>query len=128
MLTREEAIANAHTAIDECSENYRTRLEHHLGELRQALQNRDKASLTRVANDLKGEAGTMGWPLVSQAAGWMRQLLDAEPETVDILSNSLFVQSLERMVADDMTGESAEGVELVKQLYALAIRRGIKPA
>ena len=127
-FTREQAIAEAEAVIEQYKESYGARLERHLADLRSALHSHDVTTLTRVANLLKGEAGTMGWPLVSQAAGWLRQVLDAERDAMDIAAVTLFVQSLERMVADQMVGEPPEGIVLVKELHALALSRGITPA
>ena len=126
-FTRDQAIADADTVIAEFKQTYDARLGSHLNGLRNALENRDVADMVAIANDLKGEAGTMGWPLVSQAAGWLRQVLDARPDAMDIPAVTLFVHSLERMVADGMVGEPPDGVVLIKELYALAVSRGVTP-
>ncbi len=126
-LKPEAAIKEAEAALIPFKENYATRLKSHLAQMQEALETEDFATLAILANNLKGEAGTMGWPLVSQAAGWMRQLLEAEKDEPDLPAITLFVQALAHMFAEKMVGEAEQGVVLIKQLYALAASRGVTP-
>ena len=125
ILSPEAAIRAAETAIEEIKEEYPARLHGHIEAMEAAADAGDLDRLATLAHDVKGEAGTMGWPLVSQSAGWLRQVIEQPDTSPDPEVVSVFLQSIRRLSEPDLEGESKEGVRLIKELYALCINKNV---
>lgn len=126
--SRNAAILEAEKALEQIKAEYPTRLRDTLATMQAAADAGDFGKLATVAHDLKGEAGTVGWPLVSQAAGWLRQALEADDGDPDPRVVAVFMQSIRRLAEPDLAGETADGIRLIKELYALCVSKDVNPA
>ena len=128
VFSRNAAILEAEKALEEFKSEYPERLRKTLDSMNQAANNARYERLAALAHDLKGEAGTVGWPLVSQASGWLRQTIEAADGDPDPRIVDVFMQSIRRLAEPDLVGETEEGVTLIKELYALCVSKHIKPS
>lgn len=72
-MTVEEAIAKADSAIEELAQDYPKHLLKTLDEMTALAREENWAELAIAAHDLKGQAATVGWPIV----GLMAKSMDA---------------------------------------------------
>lgn len=128
ILSPEAAIRDAEKALDEIKIDYPARLGAILAAMQAAADARDFKKLETLAHDLKGEAGTMGWPLVSQASGWLRQLLEKQISKPDTRIVDVFIWSIHRLSEPGMSGETEHGIRLIKELHALCVSREVQPS
>ena len=112
-------------AIEEIKAEYPERLRGLVDAMQAAAETGDLEHLATLAHNVKGEAGTMGWPLVSQSAGWLRQVIEQPGTSPDPEVVSVFLQSIRRLSEPDLVGESKEGVRLIKELHALCISKNV---
>lgn len=128
VLSRDAAILEAEKALEEIKAEYPRRLRDTIDAMQAAADAADFGTLATVAYDLKGEAGTVGWPLVSHAAGWLRQALETEDADPDPQVVAVFLQSIRRLAEPDLAGETADGIKLIKELHALCVSKDVDPA
>ncbi|WP_417317442.1 hypothetical protein [Emcibacter sp.] len=98
------------------AENYTRMLQADLVELAVVLSDRDYERVAVVAYNIESRAGTFGWPLVTGAAGLMRDLMEegrATSPTMAIIRDSMAL-----MVRDNMKDMAIEGRVLLETLRA----------
>lgn len=121
-------IAKAESALNKEAENYDAILEESLSTLKVALDDKNIKDSIRIAYSIKGSAGSLGWPLVSTAAGYLRHVL-AEEEKVSKFDETVAVHmsTLELLYKNKMKGENPEGIKLIKNLFNLLVSYDITP-
>jgi HPt (histidine-containing phosphotransfer) domain-containing protein len=67
-ITRDQAIARADAMLESVLADYPKHLEATLAEMAALAQARDWDALHVAAHDLKGQAGTCGWPIIGLIA------------------------------------------------------------
>ncbi len=93
----EDAVARAEAGLKALAANFAAWLEHDVLRLEEAFEVFSRAAsnakepvkspLHRASHDLKGQAGTMGLPLLGRVAGSLADLLtDARPAPVDLIA------------------------------------------
>jgi len=127
-MSRTEAIGKAEKVLEAIKTDYPPHMLRTIAEMDNAFETRNYDQLTFLSHELKGEAGTFGWPLISQAAGWLRQLLENRGAELDDEIYKIFLDSLHQLSAPDLAGENEAGVCLIKQLYALCESQEIRPS
>jgi len=118
-ISRDAAIRNAHIAVEAIADDYPARLHAHLNEVERSIENRDSQRIKVLSNLIRGEGTTMGWPLVSEAAGGLWHLLEEEGDKVDGELLSIFAQSLRKLAQEDLKGRTKQGITLIQELGAL---------
>lgn len=120
---RKAAIKAADAAVADLKSDYATRLEAILNDIDASVESGDAERLTSLCHTLREEAGTMGWPSISKAAGWLR---DLHPETDTPFDHEVcrvFAQSLRLFSALDGTDETEQTIKLLQQLNGLRKQR-----
>lgn len=72
-----EALARAEAALAALSDDFRAWAEVDLARLRAALDPFQPESLFAIAHDIKGQAGTFGYPAATELANRLCRLLEA---------------------------------------------------
>lgn len=123
-----ELIARADAALVKEAENYDVVLAESIAALKQALSDDNYKDASRIAYSIKGAAGSLGWPLASTAAGYLRHVLD-ETHKVDKIDESIavHVNTLELLYKNQMKDDHPEGIKLIKNLYNLLVKFDITP-
>lgn len=121
-------IAKADRALEKEADGYDEILEESLKTLRVALDAGNTKDSIRISYSIKGVAGSLGWPLVSTAAGYLRHVL-AEEEKVTKFDETIAVHilTLDLLYKNKMKGEHPEGIKLIKHLYNLLVNYNITP-
>ena len=121
-------IAKAEAALNKEAENYDAVLEESIETLKQAMEDSNYKNAIRIAYSIKGAAGSLGWPLVSTAAGYLRHVLE-EKEKVAKIEETIAVHNhtLELLYKNKMKGDHPEGIKLIKNLHNLLIKYNITP-
>lgn len=115
----EQAIARANKVMEEMGEGYDERLAELLQGLDAALGRDDRAEAALISHTMKGEAGMFGWPLVSAAAGWLRQILEAETGPCRTKTVVVHVDTIRLIILKGMKGEHPTGQKLIRELYQI---------
>ena len=79
-----------------------------------------------IANDIRGQGGTFGYPLVTLVANSLVKFVDPRENSsdVDAAIVQVHVQALERLIQDNVRGDGGPvGVELRTLVTAMAKRR-----
>jgi hypothetical protein len=79
-----------------------------------------------IANDIRGQGGTFGYPLVTLVANSLVKFVDPRENSSDVDATivQVHVQALERLIQDNVRGDGGPvGVELRTLVTALAKRR-----
>lgn len=72
-----EALARAEAALAALSGDFRAWVEADLARLRAALDPFQPARLFAIAHDIKGQAGTFGYPVATELANRLCRLIEA---------------------------------------------------
>lgn len=122
-------IAKAEAALSKEADNYEAVLAECLNALRQALDEKNNSDAIRIVYSIKGVAGTLGWPLVSTAAGYFRHVLEEQGKIKKIDETiSVHMHTLELLFKNQMKGEHPEGIKLIKNLHNLLLKHNINPS
>lgn len=115
-----EMLERADAAVESMADDYEVRLIADLAELDNAISSGDREQTLTLAHTIAGQAGTFDWPLISQAAGWLRRLLE-EKDTIELSGPevSVFSESLKLMHREEMKGERPDGLTLIRQLHLI---------
>lgn len=122
-----EAIERAEKAMERLSVSFDMWMDDEVETLRKAHQGTKsegmsgdaRKALFRAAHDIRGEAATLGFPLVGQAAGSLADLLSMLPEDVEIPDALIegHVQGINAMLRENATGDDNKtAVDLVNCL------------
>ncbi|MCB1482174.1 MAG: Hpt domain-containing protein [Rhodobiaceae bacterium] len=128
-----EAIERAEHAMEKLSVSFNMWMEDEIDTLRKAhdgtkkgdMAGESRQALFRAAHDIRGEAGTLGFPLVGQAAGSLADLLCMLPEDASIPEALIdgHVQAICAMLRENASGDDNKtAVDLVNCLREAATR------
>ncbi|MFN0264009.1 Hpt domain-containing protein [Tepidamorphus sp. 3E244] len=126
-----DAIERADQAMEKLSVSFNIWIEEEVEKLREAhqetivsgMEGDAREALFRSAHDLRGEARTLGYPLLGQAAGTLADLLSMMPEEAEIPPALVegHVQAIHAMLREDAKGEDNKiAIELVNCLREAA--------
>ncbi|MFC7049591.1 hypothetical protein [Emcibacter nanhaiensis] len=113
-------LARANAMIAEEADTYAHMMQAELVELAMAMSERDYTRMHDIAYDIESRAGTFDWPLVTQAAGMMRELINEGHGLCPAME--AIRDSIALMMRNDLKGMTAEGRVLLETLRA-AVKR-----
>ena len=118
VLIRVETLtALADAEVDKIKENYPARLKQSFEVLESMINSDEFDKATTIAYSIKGVAGTLGWPLVSEASGYLYRFLDLAGVHTDLKAlTDIYINTLSVLVREGLDGMNPRGVELVKAL------------
>lgn len=110
-----EALARAEAALARLSHDYPRWLRADLAAARTCLSPPDLDRLHTIIHDIKGQAGTFGYPLISHIGQHLcRMLVDEAPPSRRIVP---LLDAMESVVDHGLTGDGGEmGRELLARL------------
>lgn len=113
-------LARANAMIAKEADTFAHMMQADLVALAVALSDGDHTRARDIAYGIESRAGTFDWPMLTRAAGFMRELLDegrGDSPTVNVIRDSIAL-----MMRNDMKGMTAEGRVLLETLRAAVIR------
>ncbi len=99
-----QELADLGDLIFNLGEDFASRVPEHVTALRRAQAARDVANITRIAHDLTGSAGSLGFQRVSATARRLQSVSGRDPEQTDQLLEIL-LRELQEVVAFVQGGE-----------------------
>ncbi len=99
-------LARAEAALAALSDTYLTWADGDLTRLRAALSPFQPDLLFAVAHDMKGQAGTFGFPLVTELANRLCRLLEQQP--TDVAGATLLVDLVTEVLRRRLSGDGGE--------------------
>lgn len=116
----ETLTARADKEVDRIKETYPERLKQSFEVLEKMIDADEFDKATTIAYSIKGVAGTLGWPLVSEASGYLYRFLDLAGVHTDLKAlTDIYINTLSVLVREGLSGMNPRGVELVKALRAM---------
>lgn len=116
----DELVARAEKVLVEAKKDYDNTLADDLSALDEAVASDDRKKVVHLAYQIKGRAGTVGWPLVSAAANALAKLLERCPDmALSEESVAVHTDTLGLLFRDGMEGEDPRGQPLVRALYKI---------
>ncbi len=114
LLTQDEdfgldagAIARAEAALDALSKTYITWAEADLEKMRASLSRGDWVELHAVAHNVKGQAGTFGYPLLTELGARLCALV-REHEAPDRARAESLVEAIALVVGQRISGDGGD--------------------
>ncbi len=124
---QQKMLRQARKLIERESAGYIEILKQHIHALATALENKDLPLAIRICHQVQSQAGTFGWPLATEIAGWFKRLLgDQNTGAPDVETNALFLQSLNKIIRDDLKAESAAAVRLLQHIEGELKKQNIR--
>ena len=112
-----QLILKAQQIIDDASANYGTILQQHVEQLHATLADNNIEDAIGLCYLIQSQAGTFGWPLATEVAGWFKKLLLRQKDNgLNPAVNRLFQDSLKQIVSEKMTGESNAALKLLQHI------------
>ncbi len=116
----DQLVERAEKVLEEAKKDYGDTLEADLAALDEAVAEDDREKVVKMAYQIKGRAGTVGWPLVSAAANALAKLLERCPDmALNEESVAVHTDTLGLLFRDGMEGEDPRGQPLVRALYKI---------
>ncbi len=116
----DELVARAEKVLLKAKKDYTNTLEDDLSDLDAAVAGDDREKVVHLAYQIKGRAGTVGWPLISSAANALAKLLERCPDmALSEESVAVHTDTLGLLFRDGMEGEDPRGQPLVRALYKI---------
>ncbi|MCF6196567.1 MAG: hypothetical protein L3J50_07665 [Emcibacter sp.] len=117
---QQEMLHKAQRIIDRASLSYGDILNQHILSLKTSLDSDNIQEAIRICHLINSQAGTFGWPLAGELSGWFKRVLMKQQQESGLNSNVslLFMDSLDRMVKQDLRAESKAAVTLLRDLEA----------
>ncbi len=117
-------IAKAEQAILSHSDEYDTSLAGFIDEVELAMKNDEREAAALKAYRLSGTAGTMGWPLVSEIARWLHQVLEVDEGASLTPITESQIDAIRLITASGWKGEHKDGQKLVRKIYRMLKVKG----
>ncbi|MEQ9517926.1 MAG: Hpt domain-containing protein [Parvibaculum sp.] len=128
-LSRADRLALAQAAIMELAGDYKSQLRDDVGSLKKIWAETDKTSpspthireIFALAHNLKGQAGSFGYELVTKIAASLCELTRDDPDcSVRVPALDKHVRILDQVVAKDVKGDGGEtGAKIISLLGTL---------
>ena len=120
LLLADTLAARADKEVEKIKESYPERLRQSFAVLENMIHADEFDKAMTIAYSIKGVAGTLGWPLVSDAAGYLYRFLDIAGARGDLKGlTDIYMNTLSILVRENMQGMDPRGVELLKNLKLL---------
>lgn len=128
----EDALVKADQALAKVAGDFPALCEKWISSLKAAVPAEGLVGVTTrqtvlgIANDIRGQGGTFGYPLVTLLANSLVKFVDPRENSSDVDASivQVHVQALERLIQDNVRGDGGPvGVELRNLVTALAKRR-----
>lgn len=126
-LSMQDAVRRAEMVVKQMGAEYDDRLRGHLRNLQKAFDENDRDQAILIAHTMKGESGMFEWPLVSEIAGWLRQILETKDEFHRTEVIELHLHTLRIIISENLKGEAPAGQKLIRNLYAVIEKKGLIP-
>ena len=111
---QQEMLKRAQKIIDDESLLYVNILTQHIQDLPAALHSSDIDHAIRICHLIQTQAGTFGWPLATEIAGWFKRLLKSQQQNglkEDV--NELFMESFRILLDKELKTESDNALKLL---------------
>ena len=112
-------LKKAQKIIDDESVVYVKILTQHIDDLRPALMSGEISQAIKICHLIQTQAGTFGWPLATEMAGWFKRLLKSQQQNglkEDV--NDLFMDSFHTLLDKQLKTESDSALKLLLHMEA----------
>lgn len=118
-ISIERAIAEAERQIKALASTYPQHLSSVTSELDTLAQAGDWAAIGVIAHDIKGQAATVGWPLLGDIARSLQRCLDSAATKLYGEAVALHVAAIRVCLSKGIADHGTEGDRLLTDLIAL---------
>lgn len=105
-ITRSTAVKNGEAVIRSTHDRFLEKLDFLLQEFKKRAQSQDWAAIHFSSLDLVGEAGTLGWPIIGEAAGHLHKITAKEDHQDLAESVRICINSMELMRTQNLKVET----------------------
>ncbi|VAX08907.1 hypothetical protein MNBD_ALPHA03-2162 [hydrothermal vent metagenome] len=116
---QKDMLQKAQKIIDSEATGYVDQLRNHIQSLKKSIGSGDITQAIQTCHHMQGQAGTFGWPLATEIAGWFKRILiHQQKASIDDKTNEVFLNSLENMVENNLKSHSKDALKLIQNLEA----------
>ncbi|MBL4800348.1 MAG: hypothetical protein JKY45_00550 [Emcibacter sp.] len=124
---QQRLILKAQKVIDKESAGYVEILQQHLQGLQESLKIENTPQAIHTCYLIQSQAGTFGWPLASELAGWFKRILQAQKKNgLNPNISALFCQSFTAILQNELKAESDEAVKILKHIESVLKKEGVR--
>ena len=117
---QKEMLLKAQQVIDEAAKDYGTILKQHIQDLNESLDAEKLSEAIKICHLIQSQAGTFDWQLATEVSGWFKRLLKTQQEKgLNLKVNTVFRNSLDIILRDQLKGESEAAVKLLMHIEAV---------
>lgn len=115
-----QMLANAEAAVEKLSAGYVPILLEELDKLSAELEAGNDEEALVLAHTIQGQAGTFGWPMVTQAAVHLYQIIEAQANNpISAYTIKSIIDTIRMMLDKGLKGETPEGKKLVADIVSM---------
>ena len=119
-LEQQQMLAKAEAAVEKLSAGYVPILKEELERLSAELEAGNDEEALILAHTIQGQAGTFGWPMVTQAAIHLHQMIEAQANNpISAYTIKSIIETIHMMLDKGLKGETAEGKKLVADIVSM---------
>lgn len=116
-LKQKEMLIRAQSIIDQASVGYEDVLKQDIHSLKQHIESGDMMDAIHLCHRIHSQAGTFGWPLVTEISGWFKRHLEIQQKAqVNNNINRLFLGSLDTVLNNKLKGEGEASIKLLQHI------------
>lgn len=124
---QKKLLLKAQKVIDKASVGYVEILEQHIRKLKESLNSDDITEAIHICHLMHSQAGTLGWPLVSEVSGWFKRILKTQQKDgLNSNVSALFCHSFDSILQNKLKAESDKAVKLLVHIETILKKEGIR--
>lgn len=123
-ISIEQAIAEAEKQIKALASNYPRHIAITMSDLEDHAKAEDWAAVGVMAHDIKGQAATVGWPLLGDIARSLQRCLDSSATELYGEAVALHIAAVRLCLSRGIADYGVEGERLLADLIALGNHMG----
>lgn len=126
-LKQRQMLLKAQEVIDKASVGYVEILKQHVQDLQDTLDGENITEAIHICYRVQTQAGTFGWPLAGELAGWFKRILHSQQKTgLNLKVCALFCQSFTSILQNELKTESDAAVKLLMHIETVLKTEGIR--
>ncbi|MEX0299351.1 MAG: Hpt domain-containing protein [Kordiimonas sp.] len=117
---QQQMLAKAEAAVEKLSAGYVPILLGELDKLSAELEAGNDEEALILAHTIQGQAGTFGWPMVTEAAHHLHQVIEAQANSpISSYTIKSIIDTIHMMLKNGLKGHTPQGKKLVADIVSM---------
>ena len=117
---QQQMLAKAEAAVEKLSEGYVPILLEEIDNIRTELQAGNDEEALILAHTVQGQAGTFGWPMVTEAAVHLYKVIEVQANSpISAYTIKSILDTMQLMLKNGLKGHTPQGKKLVADIVSM---------